>query len=215
MGWSLRNLTMNRHNRSDFELALDDEMQRALLIAEPLPLEQAQAEFDELKGKIDLLITEREDLRFAFSAERCGPPPLAASVEIKARFDRFKKLVKARPNEAQKRIEEIEGELGEAEPKLQISRERLQLAKEVRAAALGETFRPRHRQAVKAIASALETLSKAVAAEQDIQFEFRSAAPGFSLPDMGIRWRFVLLNDPKSSASVWVRQAKAAELLDG
>lgn len=193
----------------------DDELQRRLLIGEPIAFAQAEAECEELNGKFASLTTELEDLRFALSARECGEPPSdLVSAELKARFARFRALVATRPRQAKNRIDEIEGELNELQPKLPIARERLRLAKEAKAIALAATLRPRLREAVRGIASALEALSKAVAAEQEIQIEFRSAMPGFGMTDLGRDWRGCLLSDRNSVASEWVRRAKAAGWLD-
>jgi hypothetical protein len=179
---------------------------------EPASLADATAEFDELERRFGAAVSRKSGIELALALRQHKPHDFAAESFL-ARAQPFKRLAE-KPRHAEAELERLEEEIADLHPKLNVARERLQMAREAAAVELAKTFHPRLRVAVAGIAAALKQLSAAVTAEQRIQAEFQAAMPGFNLPNFGGAWRGALLNSPRGAAVEWVRAAKKARLLD-
>jgi hypothetical protein len=190
-----------------------DEIDEALAIGQPLPLPDATAQFDELDRRFKAAIERKEGIEIALATKERKPNPFVAESFL-AKAEPFKELAR-KPRKAELELERLDEEIAELHPRVIVARARLQAARETAARELASTYRPRHRAAVIGIAAALSALSRAVACEQELHREFQAAMPGFEiLPNFGGPWRGALLNNPRSTASEWVRTAKKAGLLD-
>lgn len=185
------------------------------LAADDFDARTIEADFNEIDRRLNELTAEKQGVELAVAFEKFGEHPDAAPAFL-AKADPFRSLVAKFPKRAAARLEELEERIGDLQPKWALARHQRQLAREERAKKLATEFRPQHKKSVQAIAAALEALSVAVAAEQDLQAQFQAQMPGFgfALTDFGGIWRDALLNNPRSVASHWARSAKAAGYLD-
>lgn len=195
-------------------LDMNAELQEALA-ADDFDAANIETVFNDLDRQLTGLTGEREGIELAVAIEKFGENPDAAPSFL-AKADPFRALVVKSPKKAAARLEELEELISDLQPKWALARHQRQLAREERAKKLAAGFYPRHRKLVSGIAQALESLSAAVAAEQDLHKEFEARMSGlpFALNDYGGLWRSVLLNDPRSAASTWVRAAKNMGYLD-
>jgi hypothetical protein len=191
-------------NRSDFNIAVQDR-----LAADSFDRAKAEGNFDDLDRRFNLLVAEQEGIELAIGFAANGEHPDAAPSFL-ARADPFRELVKKTPRKAAARLEELAEQIDDLRPKYMLARHQRQIAREEKAQQLAISFRPRQQKAVEAISQALEILSSAIAAEQDLHGEFQAQMPGLdALPDFGGQFRGMLLMDPRSAASMWIKAAKS------
>lgn len=187
------------------------------------PFEEARANCEQIEEQFAALLAKKEGLELALSLARIFPrtPNQEASPEFLAKAKPFEDIVKRFPRRAENDLEDLLVAMDEMRPQLIRARERYRIGTEAEISRIAAPLVPAHRTAVRAIAAALEMLSKAVADEAEIQQQISDLAPRTrgapyygtrELPNMSAMLRGMLLNNPKSAASAWARAART--LLD-
>ncbi|MGY2935992.1 outer membrane murein-binding lipoprotein Lpp [Bradyrhizobium sp. GM6.1] len=187
---------------------------RSAISAEPLDLDRDQATFDQIKQRFDASIAKLDGLELAIAMVGRPKHP-GASPEFYAKADPYHGIARNK-SRARAAVEQIEEEIEALRPQVEIAAERARQAREQRAVEIAASYRSRHRKATRAIAAALEVLSKAVADEQQLHQEADAEMPGVGslLPNFGGPWRSALLSNPRSVASEWVRGAQRVGFVD-
>ncbi len=194
---------------ADINAELD---RRAAISAEPLDFVRDHEGLDDVKRRFDALVKRREGIELALAMVGRQKHPWAAP-DVYSKAEAHHRLAR-NPERSRAALEAIDEEIEELRPQLDVAQERARLAREQRAIELARSYRPRHKKAVRAIAAALETLSKAVAAEQQLQQEFAAESGGAVLPNFGGPWRSALLNLPTTLGSEWIRWAQRVGFVD-
>jgi len=180
-------------------------------------LEDARFERDRLVGSFRKMDERREGLELAFQHRDKKPHP-EASEEFKAKATAFIEDVRRSPRRAEIELDDLRIELAQMTPEVQAAKDRYAVLAQARTDEIAKSMVPRHRSATAAIANALEALSVAVAAEIELHSELASLVPEFPtsrhLPNLSSDWHQVVLNDPRSTGSRWVRLAQSVRLLD-
>lgn len=145
---------------------------------------------------------QRVDERSEHLVARIGPELLERARRRKAKFA--------------DEIENLADEIAAAEPGFAAARDEHQMSAGILTGELAIELQPRHAAAVKAIAAALEALSRALQAEEDVRAELAMAAPMPAspyLPDCASLLHAARLSDPRSAAAAWAERVRQLGVL--
>lgn len=128
-------------------------------------------------------------------------------------------LAKARrhPRKVAQEIEEAFNDIPDARAAMVAAQEKLRDARAARADEVAVALRPRHRAAARKIAKALETLSIALAEEEDVRVELAKLVPNVRsrhLPDVSSGLWVANLSLWHSAAAAWARDMRAAGFIE-
>lgn len=115
-----------------------------------------------------------------------------------------------------RRIEELQDELEAILPTMQPVRDRYTRALQVRGARIAEELQPEHREAVAAIAVALEQLNEAIVVEEHVRGRFATLAEqdgSAALPNCAEMLRRCRLDQWDSDAAQWARRVRNMRIL--
>lgn len=193
-----------------------------------LKLKTAEAgapDFATAKARYDKALAEYEAKREAVENARAAllwentadsdRPSLAPAIRERAKAAYPKFL--PRRSKIIHEAESAADTFADAEPAYQVERELYLAAARRETARIAQELQPRHRTAVRAIATALEALSRALEAEGEVRAELAATAPESSsayLPDCSSFLAFGSLVPWDSPASVWARHMRHLKILD-
>ncbi|MET4041757.1 hypothetical protein ABIC03_003448 [Bradyrhizobium sp. RT6a] len=190
-----------------------DALNGAAMLSEPLDLDLEVAALEQVTQRFNELIAMRDGIKLAIAIKRHGKNR-DAGPDAYAGAEQYSGLAR-NERRAIVQIDQAEDQLEEIWPHLDAARERVRICRDRRALEVAATYQPRHKKAVREIAKALETLSKAVAAEQQIHIDFLAEMPGVDyLPNFGGAWRSALLGLPNSLGSEWIRWGQHVGFID-
>lgn len=162
----------------------------------------------ELVGKIEAMNLALEVARFPKDIGR-------APVAVRERAGPYMNRAMRRRSRLEEDVDDVETELAalphEAEQVAWSSAQRRESDR------IGALLRERHREAVRAMARALEDLSAAMAQELEVHAELRRRAPlpeSPNVPDLSAELLVLgLVSDPKSPAAAWARRVRNSRVL--
>ncbi len=177
--------------------------------------EAATARWAEVDAKRRALVERLDGMELALNYARNGVDKRVPEA-IRAKADPYFNLANGNPRKLAGEIDDVGYEIAENNTEYGAERELYQAAARRETARLAKELQPRHREAVQAIAGALESLSRALEQESDIRSELTQTAPEATsayLPNCSGFLAFGSLADWNSPASQWARQMRKMEIL--
>lgn len=182
----------------------------------PPSFKEAAARWAKADAKRTALVESHEGMELALNYARHGVDTRVPK-EIRAKAEPYAGLANGHPRKLAAEIDSVSYEIAENNETYGDEREKYQAAARVETARIAQALQPRHRVAVKAIAKALEDLSRALEAEADIRAELAHTAPEATsayLPDCSSFLSFGSLAAWDSPASVWAREMRRLKILE-
>ncbi len=177
--------------------------------------EAAEARWAEVDAKRRGLVERQDGMELALNYARNGVDKRVPEA-IRAKADPYNNLADRNPRKLAREIDDIAHEIADSNVEYGAVRERWQAASRRKTAQIAIKLQPRHREAVKAIAAALEALSSALEQESDIRSELTQTAPEATsayLPNCSGFLNFGSLADWNSPASQWARHMRKMGIL--
>ena len=175
----------------------------------------AEARWKEVRDK-DRELTERhEAMRLALSLTFDGSGKRAPE-HLREKAKPFLKLAAKRRGKLTDQIADVEDEIDDFKPKLMVENELWQAARRRETNRLAGDLQPRHKVAVKSIATALEALSIAIEEETTTRAALARVAPepeSALLPNCSHDLLVGTLTDWNSPASAWARRMRKLQIL--
>ncbi len=168
---------------------------------------EASARHAELAERVEAMRLARNQASAKTTPENIGTMPKHLIEKAKP----YARLAHRRPARAADNLAVAEIELEEFLPALQEAKLEWAGAQRRETNRIAAGLQPRQRVAVKAIASALEALSQAIADEQEIHDELKSAAPlptSPNLPDLGGEFADMCVSEWGSRAWKWAQRVR-------
>lgn len=171
-------------------------------------LELARAVWLEVEAAHTELRDRIEGLEAALGSTGLGKVDARVPDHVRAKAAPFMDLV-SNPRglkKAARQLENARDELADRQPLYADARTAWELAQRRRTNEIAGDLQPRQREAVKAIAAALENLSKAIAAERAARAELKSMAPlpeSAKLPDLSGDLLDMAISEWHSTAWHW------------
>lgn len=179
--------------------------------------EAAQSEFKAVQGKHMEMCGRLETMKLA--QNYAGAKDITktnAPAHLQERAKPFMKLAGRRPEKFREQIEDLWIEIEEHQPFYTRANEIWQAAMQAETARIAIELQPRHREAVRNIATAFEDLSKAIADEQALHAELKQTAPlpvSNYMPRLTDEFGDICLSVWGSRAWRWVRHVKKLKII--
>ena len=185
--------------------------------AEPVSeFDAAKARWIEATAKHRELVERAEAMELALkftSEDAVGRAPQ----HLREKAGPFLKLAAKRRPKVIEQLADTEVEIEDSTPMYQVDRDLYQAACRRETSRIARDLQPRHRAAVKAIATALEALSLAIEEETTTRAELAHVAPervSAHLPDCSHDLVVGTLADWNSPASAWARRMRKLSVLE-
>lgn len=176
----------------------------------------AKARWAEIDGKFRELIERQEGINLAVSLAR-SPDEKRVPQNLRDRAAPFMKLAQGRKSKLTRVLEALEDEIADLTPTRAEESELWQAARRHETSRIARELQPRHRAAAKKIASAVESLSRAMAEEMEVRAELRRTAPELEssyLPDCSAGLELGLVSDWGSPVALWAQSMRKLGILD-
>ncbi len=175
----------------------------------------AKARWTEVDTEFRNMIERQEAMRLAISFTS-GQSTKQVPQHLFDKAKPFMRLGRRRREKLIDQLADLEDEIDDSRPKVQIERELWAAARRRETNRLAGELQPRHRAAVLAIAKAVEALSRAMTEETDIRAELARTAPEPSsayLPNCIEELVIGTFVDWHSPASAWARRMRKLNIL--
>ena len=178
---------------------------------------EAKARWTEISAKHQELVEKRDALGLALSLAASPENARRVSDAVRQFAHPYKKLAERRRSKAIAEREDTVYALDEMTPAHSAEAEIWAAVRQRETNRLGCLLQPRHRAAVKAMAAAMEALSRATADECDVRDELRRLAPlpiSPNLPDLSSDLCLGQMADWGGVAWTWARRLRTLGILE-
>ena len=181
------------------------------LKSEPVAPGAPSAEFESARERWSELSATHAKLSGAIEGMRSARSLVGANAVpevLKEQVAPYAQLARQRPRKLNEMIADAESDLAEFLPQYFTGKEEFDAACSRETNRISLALQPRHRAAVKAMATAVEMLSQAIADEREVRAELRRIAPtgtSANLPNVSDCLAIGTLDDWRAPAAEWRR----------